>query len=132
MNWLIEWGIIIVEHIKFTNEEKISMFDEIASKFYNTNFGKFSKSDVELLMFKFYIRKLTTDSVSEDGTIIYNKCSDYRISKELGISQQRVRNLKIKNQLENPIPFDWQKALAKLTENARYDNVTKKVIVNII
>lgn len=61
----------------------------------------------------------------------YHKCSDYKISKDLGITQQKVRNLKVKNQLINPIQYDWMRAFASLTENARYDKESKKVTLNI-
>lgn len=90
-----------------------------------------SKSDVELLMFNFYIEKMITESKRLDGTVDYNKCSDYKISKDLGITRQKVRNLKVKNQLIHPIQYDWRRALASLTENARYDKISKKVTLNI-
>ena len=82
-------------------------------------------------MFRFYIEKMISDNKNADGTIDYRKCSDYKISKDLGITQQRVRNLKVKNQLTHPIDYDWKLAFAKLTENARYDKRTGKVILNI-
>ena len=120
-----------MKYFDFSDSEKIAMFDVISSKFYNSNFGSLSKSDFELLMFNFYIKKMIESNKNSDGTIDYNKCSDYKISKELGITQQRVRNLKIKNHLVNPIHFDWEKALATLTRNARLDKNTKKVMLNI-
>ncbi len=120
-----------MEYVEFTNEDKIKYFDEIADKFYNKNFGLLSKSEFELMMFRFYLEKLIFANKCEDGTIDYAKCSDYKISKDLGITQQRVKNLKVKNQLTNPIEFEWEKALAKLTKNARYDQVTKRITLNI-
>ena len=120
---------ICMEYVKFDDDEKIKMFDEISNHFYNKNFGQFSKSEIELMMFNFYIQKMIKDSLKEDGTIDYGKCSDYRISKDLGITQQRVRNLKVKNQLVNPLEFDWKKEIAALMPNARYEN--KKVYINI-
>ena len=118
-------------YIRFTVEEKVRIFDEIAACFYQANFGQLSKSEMELMMFRFYMEKLINDNRLSDGTIDYRKCSDYKISKDLGITQQRVRNLKVKNQLMHPIVYDWKVALAKLTENARYDEITKKVTLNI-
>lgn len=105
------------------------MFDKIAAHFYEANFGQASKSDIELMMFNFYIQKMIKDNQEQDGTIDYNKCSDYKISKDLGITQQRVRNLKVKNQLINPIDFEWEKAFAKLVSNATTEN--KKAIISI-
>ncbi|MCC8126351.1 MAG: hypothetical protein LIO92_02995 [Clostridiales bacterium] len=104
----------------FTEEDKIKFFDEIAEHFYERNFGTFAKADMELLMFRFYPEKLTDANMREDGTIDYSKCSDYNISKELGITQQRVRNLKVKKQLVYPTDVEWEKSLANLTKNARY------------
>ena len=120
-----------MKNFDFTPDEKITLIDEVASHFYESNFGQMSKSDIELLMFRFYIEKLIRMNQNADGTIDYRKCSDYRISQELGITQQRVRNLKIKNQLKNPIEYDWKVALAKLTNNARYDKGTGKITMNI-
>ena len=118
-----------MEYVKFDDDEKIKMFDEISNHFYNKNFGQFSKSEIELMMFNFYIQKMIKDSLKEDGTVDYSKCSEYRISKDLGITQQKVRNLKVKNQLVNPVEFDWKKEIAALMPNARYEN--KKVYINI-
>lgn len=120
-----------MKYVSFTPEEKAALFDIIAAKYYEQNFGQISKADMELLMFQFYIEKLIESNRAEDGTIDYNKCSDYIISKELGITQQRVRNLKVKNQLAHPVDYDWKLALAKLTRNARFDPVSHKVTLNI-
>ncbi len=116
--------------IEFSNEEKIRCFDEIAEHFYKGNFGTMSKSEMDLMMFHFYIEKVMARS-TENGKIDYNKCSDYRISKELGITQQRIRNLKVKNQLTYPNETDWKSDFAALIEKARYDSNTKKITVNI-
>lgn len=120
-----------MEYVSFDDEEKIENFDFIAKQFYESNFGRMTKSDFELMMFNFYIEKLINTNKNSDGTIDYNKCSDYKISKDLGITQQRVRNLKVKNQLINPIDYEWKKAFASLTENARYDSAKKKIVMNI-
>lgn len=120
-----------MRYISFKDEEKIKLFDQIALHFYENNFGQMSKADMELLMFRFYIEKLIAINRAPDGTIDYNKCSDYIISKDLGITQQKVRNLKVKNQLVNPIDYDWKLALAQLTKNARFDPDSRKITLNI-
>ena len=104
------------------------MFDEIACHFYSHNFGQTSKTDLDLLMFHFYYEKMRSIFTDSEGGLDYTQCSDYKISKELRITQQRVRNLKVKNQLIYPPEeeLDWIKEFAKLTKNARYDHVTKK------
>ena len=118
-----------MRYIQFSDEEKIMMFDKIADEFYNSNFGSLSKSEMELMMFDFYIKKMMSDCRSDDDTFDYSLCSDYKISKDLGITQQRVRNLKVKNQLVNPIEFDWKLSFAKLIKNAVFDG--NKVIISI-
>lgn len=125
----IKLEVQIMKYVSFTDSEKIKMFDKIADMFYESNFGQASKAEIELMMFHFYITKMIEASKGSDMTIDYSKCSDYKISKELGITQQRVRNLKVKNQLIYPIDYDWKKEFAKLTSNARFEN--QKVIVSI-
>ena len=41
-----------------TDSEKAELFDKIAANYYDTNFGSFSKSQMDLLMFSIYIDKL--------------------------------------------------------------------------
>lgn len=119
-----------MKYVSFSEDEKRELFDKIAAHFYESNFGTMSKSDFELMMFDFYIKKMMADSMDEDGTINFSNCSDYKISKDLGITQQRVRNLKIKNELVNPMKdFEWKQAFAKLISNARFEN--HKAIINI-
>lgn len=122
---------IKMKYVEFTNEDKIKFFDELSARFYNANFGTLSKSEFELMMFRFYFEKMISKNTFEDKTIDYSNCSDYKISKDLGITQQRVKNLKIKSHLAHPMDFSWEKALAKLTENARYDNSTNRITLNI-
>ena len=120
-----------METIEFTADEKIKAFDRIAEHFYHTNFGQMSKADFELLMFSILLNKAVSDHKNQDGIIDFNKCSDYQMSKVLGITQQKVRNLKIKSQLVYPIKFNWKIALASLLDNARFDQVTRKITLNI-
>lgn len=117
--------------VQFSDEEKIKYFDEIVELFYQKNFGQTSKTDFELLMFSFYLDTLIKSNQREDGTINYVACSDYRISQDLGITAQKVRNLKVKKQLIYPIEYSWQKALAGLTKFARYDRSTGLIALNI-
>ncbi len=120
-----------MKSITFTTEEKARMFDEIAEKFYNRNFGSLSKADMDLMMFRFYFEALMGDNTYQNGNINFHTCSDYNMSRELGISQQRVRNLKVKYQLTSPTDFAWEAALSKLTEKAKYDKDSQKITLNI-
>lgn len=106
------------------------MFDEITAHYYNHNFGSFSKSDIDLLMFKFFLEKEIENNVNGDNLLDYNSVSDYEISKKLGITQQRVRTLKIKKQLIYPTEYNWQKSLSALLKNARFDKESQKVVIS--
>ena len=117
--------------IEFEPEEKLKMFDEIAKHFYDKNFGRMTKSDFEVLMFHFYMDKMIKQSVDENDVLKYNQCSDYRIGRELGITQQRVANLKVKSQLLYPIDFDWKKSFKSLIAHIRFDRKSQKVIIPI-
>jgi len=119
------------QQMTFTLQEKADCFDQISKMFYNTNFGQASKAEIELLMFKFNFEKLTESSQTSTGNIDYSTCSDYRISKDLGITQQRVRNMKIRKQLVYPVYYDWQKELSILMNNARYDEKLSKITISI-
>lgn len=112
-------------------EEKARMFDQISEHYYRQNFGSFTKADMELLMFHFYLENEINTTRLPDGMIDYNKCSDYSIGKRLGITQQRVKSLKIKKQLIYPLVFDWKKALAALMKNARYEPEQNKITLSI-
>lgn len=117
--------------ICFSEEDKLKFFDTIADCFYRANFGELSKADMELMMFGFYLDKMNSTYQDSDGVLDYNKCSDYRISKKLGITPQRVRNLKVKYYLRNPMEYDWKLPFSRLIKNARYDSQTHKVTLNI-
>jgi hypothetical protein len=119
------------ENIEFSDEEKCKYFDEIVKHFYQKNFGSFSKTDMDILMFHIYIDNLIKNARRSDNTIDYARCSDYVISRQLGITQQRVRSLKVRAQLAYPIDYQWKKSLATLTKHARYDKNTKMITLNI-
>lgn len=107
----------------FSEEEKQSAFDRIASRYYNRNFGMMSKTDFETLLFDIYIEHLLCNKLNFD---------DYSISKALGISQSKVRSLKIKKELQYPHEdFDWVDAFSKEIIKASYDDLTKIVTIPI-
>ena len=98
----------------FTEEEKISFFDKITSEYFNRNFGSMSKADFETLIFSEYIEHCLRNKEPFD---------DYTVSKQLGITQQRVRSLKERKELKYPHEdFMWENAFAEAVNNAKYDN----------
>ncbi len=116
----------------FSDAEKIKNFDELSKLFYEKNFCHMSKTDLDLLMFKFYYDKVMEASTDNNGIIDYSKCSDYKISKELGITQQRVRSLKVRKELIYPNEsYNWKNQLASLVHNAKYDEGTRKIIITV-
>ncbi len=105
--------------MKFTKEEKIAAFDKIAEQYFDKNFGILPKAEMDLLMFAVYIEHRMKCGMD---------CSDYAISKELGITQNRVRTLKERKELKYPRQnFDWKKGLVESLKNAAYDKTTHSV-----
>lgn len=99
--------------MKFKNSNLI--VDKISKHYFEQNFGSFSKSDMDLLMFHFYLDELIEQNSDKNGVVNYSAISDFKIAKELGITPQRVRNLKIKTQLVYPnSKFEWKKSLENL------------------
>ena len=99
--------------MEFTNEEKNALFDKIAALYFNKNFGSTSKADFETLLFSEYIEHCLRSELPFD---------DYTISKNLGITQSRVRSLKERKELKYPYKeFTWRTAFALAVEKAKYD-----------
>lgn len=95
-----------------------SAFEILKDNYYKGNFGSLSKSEIDLLMFKFYIEDLIKQNQRDDGTVDYSQISDYKIARVLGITPQRVRNLKIKKELVFPQQdFNWKDSLRRVLEN---------------
>lgn len=107
----------------FTDKEKENAFDRLSARFYNRNFGTMSKTDIEILLFDIYIEHLLDNKLPFD---------DYTMSKALGISQSKIRNLKIRKELQYPREnFDWVAAFADDLKRASYDDENKRVKVLI-
>lgn len=106
----------------FPDEEKAAAFDEIAKHFYARNFGTMSKSDMETLMFSLYIERIISQKDKK-----YSAYSDYTLAKELGITQSKVSNLKVKKQLQYPHEYDWLSSFAEISERAKYEGGNIKI-----
>ena len=95
---------------------KAAAFDKIAELYYFGNFGSTPKADLDVLMFSLYIDRILAQS-EED----MHSYSDYTLSKQLGITQQRISSLKVKKELKYPNQgFQWKKSFCRILENARY------------
>lgn len=98
----------------FTDFEKIQLFDKISALYFERNFGSTSKSDLETLLFSEYIEHCIREKEPFD---------DYTLSKQLGITQSRVRALKERKELKYPHEgFDWRQAFAEAVQYAKYDS----------
>ncbi len=107
----------------FSDKEKMDAFDEIASCYYEKNFGSMSKTDYETMLFKIYLNHLKKNNLRTD---------DYSISRALGITQSKVRNLKIRNELqEDELDDSWKEEFAACVGNALYDKDKRLVKVII-
>lgn len=97
----------------FLPAEKIEIFDKIAQNYFIRNFGSMSKVDFETLLFSEYFEHRIRKQLPVD---------DYSMSKELGITQTRIRALKEKKELKYPNDnFTWQTAFAESVNNAKVD-----------
>lgn len=109
--------------IDFTPKEKQNAFEQISSCYFNKNFGTMSKSDFETLMFSIYIEHCIDKKLPFD---------DYTLSKNLGITQSRIRALKVRKELKYPKDtFNWKDAFIESIPSARYDEVKRLVKLHI-
>ena len=106
----------------FDAAEKAAAFDMIARRYFDRNFGTMSKTDFETLLFHIYMEHLLSHK---------EKFDDYTVSKALGISQSKVRNLKMRKELQyphqDPDGLDWKNAFVKALDTAVYDKETHLV-----
>jgi len=100
----------------FSDAEKIRLFDKIDELYFRRNFGSTSKSDLETLLFSEYIECCMCHNEPFD---------DYSLSKELGITQARIRSLKERKELKYPHnetdPDWWKRPFADSVKNAKYN-----------
>lgn len=98
---------------KLNESEKIKLADKISDFYFEKNFGSMSKSDFETFLFSVYVEHCL--DADED-------IDDYTLSKQLGITQSRVRTLKERKELKYPREkFNWKESFANEIKNAKYD-----------
>lgn len=113
----------------FKKFDKSKAFDTLAELFYDRNFATTSKNEIDLLMFSFYLDATIDFYKNELNVLNYTQASDYQMAKQLGITQEKVRNLKVKKQARYPVAFEWQKSLASIKDNIRLDG--KRIIIPV-
>lgn len=107
----------------FTEDEKNRLYDKIKQNYFETNFGSMSKADFETMLFSEFIEHCIKSDVPYD---------DYSLSKQLGITQSRIRTLKERKELKYPNKgFDWRKSFVNELKHARYDKDSHRINVII-
>lgn len=83
----------------FTSDMAVVAFERIAREYYVRNFGTMSKQGIDVLLFDIFRKALYEGYKSADGSkgfVNSRDYSDYSISRRLGITEARVRNIKEK------------------------------------
>lgn len=89
------------------------------AELFSRRFGMFSKTDYEVLLFTVFMD-------SYDGEV-----SDHGISKQLGLTESRVRNLRIKSQLLYPKEIVWRDELVQALDKGFFNSTTMTITVTI-
>lgn len=97
-------------------------FYELCDMYFDRNYGLATKSEIELFLFHHFM-----ESLRDSGENI----SDYNLSKQLGITQQRVRNLRIRENLLYPKEIDINKEFEKIIKRANYDPITETITIDV-
>lgn len=101
-------------------------FLEIASHYYNKNFGTMSKSELDLLMFKIFYDGLKNKN--DDSSL-----TDVALAIELGITKQKVKSLKERMFLKysSDSDFDWKREMRDCISkpSVEYDDTTGKFTI---
>ena len=79
------------------------------AQLFTKHFGSFSKADFETLLFSIYLDMLD------------KPVRDYDISVELGITESKVRSLRIKSQLLYPRQLLWEEELKKALSKGHFN-----------
>lgn len=108
----------------FDNQAKQYAFDLLANRFYEHNFGQISKADFEVLMFKIYLDDLHRSN--EDD-------SDFVLATALGITESKVRSLKVKKELQYPDNgIGWKSTFIRSIQYAAYDEKNDLVKLAVV
>lgn len=98
-------------------ESKIVQSRLSEAELFSRKFGTFTKTDYEILMFTMFL-----DSLKGNET-------DYDISIALGITESKVRNLRVKSQLLYPRDINWVNELNMAITHGHYDQVSGDITV---
>ena len=103
-----------VRNLKSSEPDELDFLRDFYNMFYNKNFGSVSRADIDTFLFTVYYqlqKKLESASVD-----------DYSLSHELGITETKVRNLKVRMELKYPSKEkSWKREFISLIQKAKYD-----------
>lgn len=90
-----------------------------AAELFTNRFGSFAKSDYEVLMFSIFLDL-------QDQPV-----SDYDLSIKLGITESKVRSLRVKSQLLYPKNLSWSEELQKALQRGQFnkDDMTITIMI---
>lgn len=100
-------------------KEKIIMSRLEEAELFTKRFGSFSKSDYEVLMFSIY-RDLQEKPLR-----------DYEMSLALGLTESKIRLLRVKSQLCYPKELDWKDELSKALRRGNFDEKDLTITIMI-
>ena len=111
----------------FSKDEKERAFDRIIDEYFSKSFGSMSKTNIDILFFSVYQEHCIESGKNSD---------DYSMAQELGISQGRIRSLKMNAELQYPRQeFNWKNQFAEYIKKAIYDknkDMIKVMIPDVI
>ncbi len=108
----------------FTLDEKLELFDKIAEKYFDRNFGTMGKADFETLLFAEYFKAMVSSDKRE-----LSEYTDRALGKQLGLTASRVASLKERAEIKYMQDYDWKKAFLSIIKNVRAEE--NKIVINI-
>lgn len=102
----------------FDPQQALEYFQEIASKYYDRNFGTISKSELDLLMFQIFDEAALEDDPQE--------WTDYKVARQLALTPQRVQNMRTRIALKSDEDVDLEKILLDIVEHESYRIIDRK------
>lgn len=115
--FLVQRGVNFLNKEIIENISKEDFLESLSKLFYDKNFGIKSKSEIELEMFRQYFLAAKQLATDKNGITDENKISDFKIGQQLGIAPGRVKNLRLKMELQFSEDYQWQEALRKILCN---------------
>ena len=116
--------------LQIEDDKKIEFYDKLSDLYFERNFGTMSKSDFETFLFSEFIDNVGyVDGSCRKG---FSNADDYTISKQLGITQSRVRALRERKDLKYPKkdPDWWKKEFKNISKNIKIEEGYVKLLID--